>query len=170
MANESKKDTNAPGAGQGSGMPGDGKGRRDEVGKSGVYPASGPLPDDPNARYQGEASWGQGDRGAAGYQDSGTSEIHPINPLEEIVNKKTSQQSGAPGSGQTQSQGQRQSDPNREPGDEDLYNRDKQGNVFYDKNTEERRETQFHDATAADIGKQKKVTPEDDEFGKQGKQ
>ncbi len=150
MANESNQDRNAPDERQGSGMPGDGKGRRDEVGKSGVYPASGPLPDDPNATYQGEASWGQGERGSAGYEDSGTSEIHPVDPLEKDM-------------------GEGEPDPNREPGDEDLYNRDTQGNVFYDKNTEERRETHFHDATAADIGNQPKVTPEDDEFGKQKK-
>lgn len=50
---------------------------RDEVGHSGVYPASSleQAPDD--AQTQGEASWGQGDRGAAGYNDSGGSEIHP---------------------------------------------------------------------------------------------
>lgn len=58
-----------------SGMPGGGAGRIDEVGGSGVYPASGPLPQG-NAPVQGEASWGQGDRGAAGYQDSGSSEIN----------------------------------------------------------------------------------------------
>lgn len=50
---------------------------RDEVGHSGVYPASSAeqAPDD--AQPQGEASWGQGDRGAEGYNDSGGSEIHP---------------------------------------------------------------------------------------------
>lgn len=55
--------------------PGEGaKTRRDEVGHSGVYPASGPLPES-NAPAQGMASWGQGERGAAGYEDSGTSEL-----------------------------------------------------------------------------------------------
>jgi hypothetical protein len=50
---------------------------RDEVGHSGVYPASSmeQAPDD--AQTQGEASWGQGERGAKGYNDSGGSEIHP---------------------------------------------------------------------------------------------
>jgi BON domain len=63
-----------------SGMPGGGQGRVDRVGGSGVYPASGPYPE-ANAPVQGEASWGQGERGAAGYEDSGTSElnIHPEN-------------------------------------------------------------------------------------------
>lgn len=59
-------------------------------------------------------------------------------------------------------------DPNREPGDEDLYNRDKQGNIFYDKNTEIRRETQFHDATASEIGTdEEKVNRENDLFRNQ---
>lgn len=58
-----------------SGMPGGGRGRVDEVGRSGVYPASGPLPDQ-NAPVQGEASWGQGERGAAGFEDSGRSELN----------------------------------------------------------------------------------------------
>ena len=61
-----------------SGMPGGGRGRVDEVGGSGVYPASGPMPRR-NAQVQGEASWGQGERGAAGYEDSGSSEL-PNNP------------------------------------------------------------------------------------------
>jgi hypothetical protein len=57
-----------------SGVPGGGQGRIDEVGKSGVYPASGPLPSS-DAEVQGMASWGQGERGAAGYEDHGESEI-----------------------------------------------------------------------------------------------
>ncbi|MGE5374637.1 MAG: BON domain-containing protein [Bacteroidota bacterium] len=49
----------------------------DRVGGSGVYPASeaGNAPRDSQA--QGMASWGQGDRGARGYEDHGESEIHP---------------------------------------------------------------------------------------------
>lgn len=58
-----------------SGMPGGGAGRRDEVGGSGVYPASaGNAPAD--AEVRGQAEWGQGERGAAGYDDAGVSEIH----------------------------------------------------------------------------------------------
>ncbi len=49
-------------------------GRTDRVGRSGVYPASAHnAPED--AEAQGMASWGQGDRGAAGYQDHGGSEL-----------------------------------------------------------------------------------------------
>jgi putative phosphoribosyl transferase len=55
-----------------SGMPGGGAGRKDEVGRSGVYPASGPYPPG-EAEIRGQASWGQGERGAAGYEDHGSS-------------------------------------------------------------------------------------------------
>lgn len=57
-----------------SGEPGGGAGRRDVVEPSGVYPASaGFAPEDSEIRNQ--AGWGQGDRGAAGYEDSGQSEL-----------------------------------------------------------------------------------------------
>jgi hypothetical protein len=57
-----------------SGQPGGGAGRRDEASGSGVYPASaGSAPADAEPRSQ--AAWGQGERGAAGYEDSGNSEI-----------------------------------------------------------------------------------------------
>lgn len=74
-----------------SGMPGGGQGRTDEVGGSGVYPASGPMPQG-NAPVQGEASWGQGDRGAAGYQDSGSSELNM--PNQQDKGKQQGQQGG----------------------------------------------------------------------------
>lgn len=57
-----------------SGLPGGGAGRRDEAGGSGVYPASGPHPKD-DVPIVPAAAWGQGERGAAGYADSGTSEL-----------------------------------------------------------------------------------------------
>lgn len=56
-----------------SGEPGGGTGRRDEVGKSGVYPMSGGLPPGKHPEIRTPASWGQGDRGAEGYEDSGRS-------------------------------------------------------------------------------------------------
>ncbi len=57
-----------------SGVPGGGQGRVDRVEPTGVYPASDPnAPAD--AEAQGMASWGQGERGAAGYEDSGSSEL-----------------------------------------------------------------------------------------------
>jgi hypothetical protein len=49
---------------------------RDEVGHSGVYPASAEQEAPNDATAQGEASWGQGKRGAQGYNDSGRSELH----------------------------------------------------------------------------------------------
>jgi hypothetical protein len=72
------------------GVPG-GTGRRDEgVGGSGVYPASaGNAPEDAEIRTQ--AAWGQGDRGAAGYEDTGPSELNIPNPdLEEDVEERGS--------------------------------------------------------------------------------
>jgi hypothetical protein len=57
-----------------------GKGRRDETGHSGVYPMSAPEGASPDAELKGEAAWGQGDRGAAGYDDHGDSEVMTIPP------------------------------------------------------------------------------------------
>jgi hypothetical protein len=57
------------------GLPGGGQGRRDETGHSGVYPVSSMGGASGEARVEGEQSWGQGARGAAGYEDSGDSEI-----------------------------------------------------------------------------------------------
>ncbi len=56
-----------------SGSPGGGAGRRDEVGPTGVYPMSGGLPPGKHPEIRTPASWGQGERGAAGYEDSGRS-------------------------------------------------------------------------------------------------
>lgn len=58
-----------------SGMPGGGKGRRDATGRSGVYPASATERPGRDAPVRTENAWGQGERGAAGYEDSGTSEM-----------------------------------------------------------------------------------------------
>jgi CBS domain-containing protein len=58
-----------------SGMPGGGAGRKDEgLGKSGVYPMSGPHPPG-DAQIITPGSWGQGARGGAGYEDHGESEL-----------------------------------------------------------------------------------------------
>ena len=69
--NQLKIDKNMQGMGRSSRQ----SNRIDRVGKSGVYPVSGPWPES-DAPVQGEASWGQGERGAAGYQDHGESEIN----------------------------------------------------------------------------------------------
>ena len=59
-----------------SGQPGGGAGRRDEVGPTGVYPMSGGIPEGKHPEIRTPASWGQGDRGAEGYNDSGGSELY----------------------------------------------------------------------------------------------
>jgi hypothetical protein len=58
-----------------SGLPGGGHGRIDETGTSGVYPVSEMEGAGGDAPVRGEMGWGQGERGAAGYYDSGSSEI-----------------------------------------------------------------------------------------------
>ena len=63
-----------------SGRPGGGRGRIDEVGGSGVQPVSIPHAPRPNAVIRGMAEWGQGTRGAAGYQDHGESELSVMPP------------------------------------------------------------------------------------------
>lgn len=57
-----------------SGLPGGGAGRKDRVGGSGVYPMSGPHPKG-DAPLVWPGAWGQGKRGAAGYEDHGESEL-----------------------------------------------------------------------------------------------
>ena len=59
-----------------SGQPGGGQGRRDEPGRTGVYPASQAEGASPDAPLRGESEWGQGERGAAGYEESGGSELN----------------------------------------------------------------------------------------------
>jgi len=56
-------------------MPRGGKGRVDEVGGSGVYPVFAMEGASDDAVVQGEMPFGQGIRGAAGYEDTGSSEI-----------------------------------------------------------------------------------------------
>lgn len=75
MANAQARQTQTDDEKRESGMPGGGAGRTDEVGKSGVYPVSQMEGADPGAVVHGESSFGQGERGAEGYNDSGTSEI-----------------------------------------------------------------------------------------------
>jgi hypothetical protein len=59
-----------------SGQPGGGAGRRDEVGPTGVYSMSGGIPEGKHPEIRTPASWGQGDRGAEGYNDTGGSELY----------------------------------------------------------------------------------------------
>lgn len=57
-----------------SGLPGGGVSRRDEPGHTGVYPMSASEGAGPDAEAKGEMGWGQGERGAEGYEDAGSSE------------------------------------------------------------------------------------------------
>jgi hypothetical protein len=58
-----------------SGLPGGGKGRRDKLDSTGVYPMSAGIPEGKHLEIRTPAEWGQGDRGAAGYDDAGESEL-----------------------------------------------------------------------------------------------
>ena len=62
------------------GGPGHGTGPRDEVGHTGVYPVSAMDEASPDAPIKGQMEWGQGERGAAGYEDHGESEVITIPP------------------------------------------------------------------------------------------
>ena len=58
-----------------SGEPGGGAGRKDIVEPSGVFPMSGGIPPNKHLEIRTPASWGQGERGAEGYNDAGGSEL-----------------------------------------------------------------------------------------------
>ena len=78
-----------------SGMPGDGQGRKDKIEKSGGYPVSALEDASPDAMVHGEASWGQGERGAAGYEDSGGSELIYLGEELGVIGGGTEGESGA---------------------------------------------------------------------------
>lgn len=109
MANDkNKKDKNEEEKRE-SGLPGGGQGRKDEVGKSGVYPVSSMQGADADAQVQPEQSWGQGERGAAGYNDSGRSEIYYVNnPNAQQSQGSQTGSSRASGSQSSGGQGQNQ--------------------------------------------------------------
>lgn len=71
-----------------SGMPGGGRGRRDEVGRSGVYPPGAEdIPPDAEIRMAG--SWGGGD-----YEESGGSELRYVDG--QLLGGTTAGKSGEP--------------------------------------------------------------------------
>jgi CheY-like chemotaxis protein len=72
-----------------SGLPGGGKGRRDVIERTGVYPVSASEGASPDAQIHDEMSWGQGERGAEGYYDHGESEITNFERREEEQSEKT---------------------------------------------------------------------------------
>jgi hypothetical protein len=64
--------------GRDAGQPGGDEGRRDVTGRSGVYPVSDMGGASGDAPVVGEMEFGQGERGPAGYYDSGESELTPL--------------------------------------------------------------------------------------------
>jgi CBS domain-containing protein len=76
-------------------MPGGGQGRKDKIEKSGVYPVSAAEGASQDAMVEGEASWGQGERGAAGYEDSGGSELIYLGEELGLIGGATEGESGA---------------------------------------------------------------------------
>lgn len=66
-----------------SGHPGGGTGRTDAPGHTGVYPVSASKGASAEAQVHSEPAWGQGKRGAAGYEDSGDSGILAFPPQED---------------------------------------------------------------------------------------
>jgi hypothetical protein len=80
VANDKKQTKSTTDKDTGGGMPGDGAGRVEKTGKSGVYPMSGPLPEGEDAPIEDMASWGQGERGAEGRKDHGHSEVMTMPP------------------------------------------------------------------------------------------
>jgi hypothetical protein len=75
---KSKRDETTPreaDAKRESGEPGGGVGRIDKVERTGVYPFSGPERPPGGAELRPLGDWAGGDRGIAGYEDSGGSEL-----------------------------------------------------------------------------------------------
>lgn len=91
VANDKKQQTSATDKNTG-GMPGDGAGRVEKTGKSGVYPMSGPLPEGEDAPIEDMASWGQGERGAKGRKDHGHSEVMTMPPDSDTDASETGQE------------------------------------------------------------------------------
>ncbi len=60
----------------------------DKVGETNVYPVSEMEGASDDAKIQSEGSFGQGKRGAEGYEDSGTSEIIPDSEFENAGKNK----------------------------------------------------------------------------------
>ena len=61
------------------GLPGSGKGQKEKPGRSGVYPMSAhEMPPSGDAPVRNMQEFGQGERGATGYEDHGSSETEYI--------------------------------------------------------------------------------------------
>jgi hypothetical protein len=82
-----------------SGLPGGGKGRKDVIERTSVFPVSRSEGASPDALVHGEMSFGQGERGAAGYYDHGESEIIDLDRLAAKPRGKKASDSGKRKSG-----------------------------------------------------------------------
>lgn len=78
-----------------SGQAGGGQGRIDETGLSGVYPGDGPWPKG-DAPFVSPAAWGQGERGAEGYNDHGDSEMSYIEEIQQAGGDRSGGASAPP--------------------------------------------------------------------------
>lgn len=78
-----------------SGLPGGGVGRREGPFNTPVYPISADEGAAGDATVESENAWGQGERGAAGYQDSGGSGLEDIGQMEHEAEQQGGQQSGS---------------------------------------------------------------------------
>lgn len=87
-----------------SGMPGGGVGRKEGPFNTPVYPVSADSGAPGDAQVENENAWGQGQRGAAGYQDSGGSSLDDLGQREAQQEQQSGQQSGQQGSQQSSSQ------------------------------------------------------------------
>ncbi len=99
MANEQQNtsDTDQQQAGQqqsqsDSGLPGGGVGRKEGPFNTPVYPVSADAGASGDAPIESENAWGQGSRGAAGYQDSGGSGLEDIGQMERQQEQQGGQQ------------------------------------------------------------------------------
>src|SRR5215217_8173870 len=99
MAEDRARATGAP-VGRESGQPGGGQGRRDEVGRTGVYPGSGPYPEgSAEVRTPGDFVRGQVDE--QGRPVEGGSEVTFIRP-ETAIGGATPPPSGTPSTPKSQ--------------------------------------------------------------------
>src|SRR3954451_24713600 len=83
MANQKKREQKSAGTDvPRGGNPGDGTGQIEDPGTqhAGVWPVSSIPSGNPEARIHDMGSFGQGERGLAGYDDSGQSEIITMPP------------------------------------------------------------------------------------------
>ncbi|HEX6798993.1 MAG TPA: hypothetical protein VF116_14880 [Ktedonobacterales bacterium] len=111
--NTSESDQQQQAAGQrqsanDSGLPGGGVGRKEGPFNTPVYPVSADSGASGDAQVENENAWGQGQRGAAGYQDSGGSSLDDIGQRERQDEQRAGQQGGQSSDQQSSQQASQQ--------------------------------------------------------------